>query len=131
MKVDAALRDEWLRTIETLQSQIAEWVRQEPGWAFEEAGTQEVEDVQLGMYTVAVWGILTPEGEVRLEPTRLDFLGRRFVELYAWPTLRRVHLLHSPDGEGWRVRTDSGIFLRQSWNRENFVLLVRDLIEAE
>ncbi len=130
-KVDTALRDEWLRTTEALQAQIASWVQQESGWTFKETETKEVEDALLGNYPAVIWSILTTEGEVRLEPMQVDFLGRRFVELYAWPTLRRVHLLYSPEMGGWRVRTDSGIFLRQPWNRESFVLLVQDLVEAE
>ncbi len=125
------MRDEWLRMVEALQNQISDWVRQEPDWVFEEAGSEEIEEPPLGKYSVTVWSIRTPEGEARLEPIRRDFLGRMFVELYAWPTLRRVYLLHNPQGNGWRVRTDSGIFLRQEWTRENFILLIQDLIEAE
>ncbi len=130
-KVDIALRDEWLRTVDGLAGQIAEWVRQEPEWSFVVQEVQDVEGPLLGQYLVTVWGIYTPDGEVRLEPKEQDFLGRQFVELYVWPTLRRVYLLPALDGQGWRVRTDSGIFLRQAWNCENFILLIRDLIEAD
>ena len=128
--IDVSLREEWLQAVAALSSQIKDWVRQEPKWSFEAEETQEKEEPLLGRYTVTTWGIHTPNGEVRLEPMQQDFLGRRFVELYAWPTLRRVHLLPDPKGFGWKILTDSGIFLRQEWSRENCLLLIQDLIEA-
>lgn len=128
--MDEALRDEWLRTVEALQNQIADWVRQEPGWAFEEAGTEEIEEPPLGKYTVQIWSIRTPKGEVRLEPMGRNYPGRGRLELYAWPTLRRVWLLPNGATSEWRVLTDSGIYLRQDWTRENFVTLIKDLIDA-
>lgn len=51
------------------------------------------------------------------------------VELYAWPTLRRVHLLPSKEAT-WQVRVDSGFNLRQPWDRDQFIMLVQDLIGA-
>ncbi len=129
-KVDATLREEWLRTVDALASQIADWVRQEPEWSFEAEETLEVEEPLLGRYTVTVWSIHTPEGEVHLEPKARNFPGRGMVELYAWPTLRRVYLLPGDIPEEWKVLTDSGIFLRQNWARPDFVLLVQDLIHA-
>jgi len=131
MEVDTALRDEWLGAVDALAAQVAQWVRQEAEWSFEEENTEEIEEPLIGQYVITIWSIQTPEGEVRLEPMRRDFLDRQFVELYAWPTLRRVHLLHNPAAQEWRILTDSGIYLRQEWNRENFVLLVRDLIAAD
>ncbi len=129
--VDVSLRDDWLQVVAALSSQIKEWVRQEPEWSFEPEETLEREEPLLGLYTVTPWSIHTPKGEVRLEPMPQDFLGRRFVELYAWPTLRRVYLLPAPEKLGWKILTDSGIFLRQDWNRENCLLLIQDLINAE
>ena len=129
--MDASRRDDWLQAVAALSSQIKDWVRQEPGWSFKAEETQEKEEPLLGRYTVITWSIHTPKGEVRLEPMPQDFLGRRSVELYAWPTLRRVHLLPDAEGLGWKILTDSGIFLRQGWSRENCLLLIHDLIEAE
>jgi hypothetical protein len=130
-EIDTELRDEWLRTLDALQNQIAEWVRQEPGWTLEEVETKEIEEAVLGRYTVSVGSILTPQGEVRLEPLARNYPGRGIVELYAWPTLRRVRLLTSDTAGEWRVRVDSGFNLRQPWDRLHFVLLVNDLIGAE
>ena len=128
-EVNAALRQEWLDTISGLQSQIKTWVGQEPGWAFTRQEDQEIEEEPVGRYSVAVCKIQTPDGEVRLEPVARNYPGRGIIELYAWPTLRRVYLL--PGDGGWRVRVDSGFNLRQPWDREHFITLVRDLIGAE
>jgi len=59
----------------------------------------------------------------------LEAAGR--VQISAWPTLFRVLLLHKSGEEGWIIRTDSGIPIRQPWNRETFISLVRDLLNAE
>ena len=125
------MRDEWLRTIKALQGQISEWVRQEPGWAFEEAEAKEIEEASLGLYRVSVWSILTPEGEVRLDPIARNYPSRGIVEMYAWPTAHRVRLIQSDNGTSWRVLTDSGIYLHQPWDREHLALLIRDLVGAE
>ena len=131
MEVDTTLRDGWLRTVNALADQLAEWVRQEPEWSFEETGTQDVEEPPLGRYAVSLWSIRTPDGEVRLEPIARNYPGRGIVELFAWPTLYRVRLTEDASWGGWRIRTDSGISLRQEWNRENFFILVRDLVSAD
>jgi len=132
-KVNVFPHEKWGQTVNSLLDQLADWVRLEAGWSLE--GSTGDDSLPQDRITIesnpAAWSIHTPEGEVRLESERQDFLGRRFVELYAWPTLRRVQLLPDPNAKGWKVRTDSGIFLRQEWNRENCILLIRDLIEAE
>jgi len=130
-KIDVDLRDEWLRTVDALAGQIADWVRQEPEWSFSVKETQDIEEPLLGRYTVTIWNIQTPEGEVRLEPVARNYPGRGIVELFAWPTLYRVRLTQDASWGGWRIRTDSGISLRQEWTRETFATLVRDLISAD
>ncbi len=128
--VDTALRQEWMRRTEELAHQIKAWVEQEPGWTMTSDEEVEIEEELLGAYSVSLWKIVTPDGEVRLEPIARNYPGRGIVELYAWPTLRRVRLLLGRDGT-WQVRVDSGFSLRQPWDREHFVLLVRDLIGAD
>ena len=125
------LREEWLDTIAFLQRQIKTWTDQEQGWSFTTQEEREIEEAALGRYAVSVWKLRTPEGEVRLEPIARNYPGRGIVELYAWPTLRRVHLLPGEAENDWRVRVDSGFNLRQPWDREHFITLVRDLIGAE
>ncbi len=127
---DTALRQEWLSRIEELAHQLKAWVEQEPGWAMTSDEDVEVEEELLGAYLVALWKIVTPAGEVRLEPIARNYPGRGIVELYAWPTLRRVRLLPGKEST-WQVRVDSGFSLRQPWDREHFILLVRDLIGAD
>lgn len=70
------------------------------------------------------------DGELRVEPVARNFPGRGIVELYAWPTLRRVRLLPNNEQGVWRVLTDCGIYLRQEWDRDSFMTLANDLIQA-
>lgn len=118
-------------TITDLQRQIKTWTDQEQGWTFTVQEEREIEEAPLGEYSVSVWKLQTPDGEVRLEPIARNYPGRGIVELYAWPTLYRVRLVQDEEWGGWRVRTDSGIFLRQEWNRGNFIILVDDLLAAD
>ena len=130
-KVEPALREEWLDTVAGLQGQIKAWADQEPGWAFTAQEERRIKESALGEYSVPVWKIQTPDGEVRLEPIARNYPGRGIVELYAWPTLYRVRLIRDEEWGGWRVRTDSGIYLRQEWSRENFITLTNDLLTAD
>ncbi len=125
------LRDQWLQTIDHLQNQIADWVRQEPGWVFEEDSSQEINEPPLGEYTVTTWRIGTPSGEVRLEPIARNYPSRGIVELYAWPTAYRVRLIADADSGDWQILTDSGIYLHQPWDHEHFLTLINDLVGAE
>lgn len=128
--MDTALRQEWLNSTGELAYQLKAWVEQEPRWTMTSDEEVEVEEELLGAYSVALWKIITPIGEVRLEPIARNYPGRGIVELYAWPTLRRVRLLPGKENT-WQVRVDSGFNLRQPWDREHFILLVRDLIGAD
>lgn len=131
-QIDTALRDEWLQTVTDLKNKIKTWIQEEAGWSFEKTGEQkEIEEAPLGIYTVEVWRIKTPEGEVRWEPIARNYPSQGRVELYAWPTAYRVHLMRDEGQGNWRILTDSGIYLRQPWDREHFITLVRDLIGAD
>ena len=48
MEVDTALRDEWLGAVDALAAQVAQWVRQEAEWSFEEENTEEIEEPLIG-----------------------------------------------------------------------------------
>lgn len=130
-QTDIEMRDEWLQTVKGLKGQIKSWLFDEPDWEIMETETKEIAESPLGQYTIPIWSIQTPEGEVRLEPIARNYPGRGVVELFAWPTLYRVRLIQDEDWGGWRIRTDSGIFLRQEWSRENFITLIRDLVNAD
>jgi hypothetical protein len=123
---------EWRTTLNHLIEEISGWVQEQPGWSVQPISQQEVAEEALGRYTAPVLTIDTPEGRLILEPmARMGFGSKGIVELYAWPTLYRVRLIQRPPGEGWDILTDSGIKLRQPWNRETFVTLAQDLLGAE
>lgn len=130
-EVDILLRDEWLRTIRQLQDQVTLWVSEEPGWSVSEGEARQVQEDLLGVYTAVSLDIETPNGKVILEPIARNYPGREIVELLAWPSSYRVRLIKNSDWGGWRVRTDSGIYLRQEWNRNNFIILANDLMAAD
>lgn len=128
--VNTDLRDKWLHKIEDLHTEIRQWVSQEPDWTTKLSKTESIYEDLLGEYTAPLLTIHSPEGELRVEPIARNYPGRGIVELYAWPTLYRVRLTQAESEGDWRVRTDSGIYLRQEWNRENFITLIRDLVSA-
>ena len=130
-EVDVSLRDEWLHIVEELKRLIEFWIAEEPGWSTSEGEEHRLQEDPIGAYSVTSMDIHTPEGRLVLEPIARNYPGRGIVELYAWPTLRRVHLLAGNDNSNWRVRVDSGFNLRQPWDREHFIALARDLIGAE
>jgi len=130
-----AARDEWLRVVNELADEVSAWAGEEPSWEVS-AAPAEVEDA-LGVYTVPVVTIQTPDGRLVLEPSH--YVPSRkangslsgMVEFYAWPTLFRVRLLYGQPGMKWQVMTESRVPLRQEWNRGNFIRLAKDLAGAE
>lgn len=124
------LRDEWVRAVTELEAQITQWAREEGWQAHLEKRTLNEEDI--GSYTVPDIALETPEGRLLLEVKgRGPAAAAGRVQLMAWPSLFRVHLLRKPRSEEWVIRTDSGIPLRQPWNRETFVQLAKDLLADE
>ena len=124
------LRDEWTRAIRDLEKDVADWAKAE-GWNVS-ASERVVREESIGDYAVPDLTIETPEGQRLILEVKgrgpANAAGR--VQLFAWPTLFRVLLLRKPD-DGWIIRTDSGIPLRKTWNRETFITLARDLLSAE
>ena len=129
-KVDMSLREEWLQTIQQLQDQVKAWVSIESGWSTKQSESGEIEEEPLGTYIVPFLTIYTPNGRLILEPIARNFPGRGIVELYAWPTLFRVRLLHGEAEADWQVRVDSGFILHEEWSHGNFVRLASDLLNA-
>ena len=125
-----ALRDDWAQSTQSLAEQVASWAQQEPGWRVDPFSTTSINEAPLGTYTVSVVTIHTPRGRLVLEPIARNYPGTGIVELYAWPTLFRVRLLRGDLQEDWKIRVDSGFFLHQEWNRENFIQLANDLLGA-
>lgn len=124
------IRDEWTQAVRDLERDIADWAKSE-GWNVS-ASERVVNEESIGVYTVPDLTIETPEGQRLILEVRgrgpAGASGR--VQLFAWPTLFRVLLLRKPD-DGWIIRTDSGIPLHKTWNRETFITLAKDLLNAE
>lgn len=125
----ADVQKQWAQDIRKLTDQVSEWMLQEPDWIVE-ASSVSLSEESLGTYTVPVLTVNTPSGRLVLEPIARNYPGRGIVELYAWPTLFRVRLLHDSRDSNWRVRVDSGFTLHQDWNRQNFIILAKDLLGA-
>jgi len=122
---------EWQDSVQSLFSEIAVWANSEPGWRVESYVVERSEEA-LDSYSIAGLLISTPAGQLRLEPVaRLVFGGRGTVELRALPTLFRVRIIRSAKSDEWVILTDSGVPLRQEWNRDNFVRLAQDLLGVE
>lgn len=126
-----SVREEWTHALSALEENLTTWA-QEEGWQvrpFERLLTEE----STGQYAVPDIVIETPDGERLTVEVKgrgpAEASGR--VQLSAWPTLFRVMLLHKPGEAGWVIRTESGIPIRQLWNRETFVSLAKGLLNAE
>ena len=69
--------------------------------------------------------IHAPQGRLILEPIARGIVGAQGrVDLYAWPSLFKVLLLHKPRGKDrpleWVVRTESGLDWPQPWGVRHF-----------
>ncbi len=120
-----------------LADEVQAWAGQEAarGWRVEREEKELAEEVVGGAYRVPVVTIIAPQGRLVLEPIARGTVGAQGrVDLYAWPSLFRVMLLHKPRGKDkpieWVVRTDSGLDWPQPWSRETFLALADGLLNA-
>ena len=121
---------EWQDTARNLLSQMADWAAPEQGWSVEWYEVDR-EESKLGRYKSPAIRIHTPDGDLRCEPIARVIYGRRgTVELSAYPTLYRVRLIRPVKSNEWVIMTDSGIPIRQPWNRDTFVQVASDLVHA-
>lgn len=131
-------RNDWEHDTVLLADDVEAWAEQEAavrGWRVERQQTDLSEEITGGTYRVPVVTIHAPQGRLILEPVARGVLGAQGrVDLYAWPSLFRVMLLHKPLGEGqglvWVVRTESGLDWPQSWGQETFLALAEGLLNA-
>lgn len=122
-------REDWVQTTNRLLDQITEWVSVK-NWTVRREVRIIIEEV-LGTYAVQDAVIATPNGELRLEvKARGVHRAAGRVELFAWPTLYRVTLLHYVNKPDWIIYTDSGISLHYPWTQETFLTLAEDLMAA-
>lgn len=131
-------RDNWEHDTALLADEVQAWAAQEAaarGWRVEREQKELAEEVVGGAYQVPVVTIHAAQGRLILEPVARGVLGAQGrVDLYAWPSLFRVMLLHKPLGKdrglAWVVRTESGIDWPQPWGRETFLTLAEGLLNA-
>ncbi|MDQ2731716.1 MAG: hypothetical protein M3Y56_08665 [Armatimonadota bacterium] len=120
---------EWNHLIDRLVNEVSSWAAERTDWR-EERHTENRNE-KTGLYHFPVLVIHTPKGELTLEPIpRREDGAKVRAYLYAWPTLNRVRLVSDDGVGGWEIITDSGIPLRQPWNRRTFDTLANDLLTA-
>lgn len=118
-------RQEWVGRVNALVGEVSAWCQAE-GWLVE-SDQKTLREQLLGKYAVPSLRIHAPGGEVLLNPIALHVAGGDGrVDLEAFPTLSRVKLVGAANG--WTIMTDSNVPLRQPWDRQTFVQLVRDLL---
>jgi|GEM_PF-632307 len=131
-------RRNWERSTLMLADEVQSWAEQEAaarGWRVEREEKELAEEVVGGAYRVPVVTINAPQGRLILEPIARGTVGAQGrVDLYAWPSLFRVMLLHKPRGKDrpleWVVRTESGLDWPQAWSRETFLTLADGLLNV-
>ena len=110
-------RYNWERSTLLLAGEVQAWAEQAAaahGWRVEREEKELSEEVVGGAYRAPVVTIYAPQGRLVLEPIARGTVGAQGrVDLYVWPSLFRVMLLHKSLGQGrgleWIVRTESGI----------------------
>lgn len=131
-------RENWEHNTGLLADDVEAWAEQEAAeqdWRVTREQKELSEEVVGGAYHVPVITIHAPQGRLVLEPIARGVLGAQGrVDLYAWPSLFRVMLLHKPRGKDkpteWVARTDSGLDWPQPWSRETFLTLAEGLLNA-
>ncbi|MBI4581244.1 MAG: hypothetical protein HY718_16195 [Planctomycetes bacterium] len=125
---DRRLLSDWLDSVGRLVEDVKSWA-QASRWSIHE-DEKEIREAPFGIYRAPWLRIGTPNGEIRVEPVARFTAGPADgrVDLEAWPSLNRVMLLRKDDS--WLIMTDSGVPIRQAWNRDTFVQLTKDLLAA-
>jgi hypothetical protein len=122
-------RQQWVGTVRAFCDEVTSWSSAQ-GWLVVPEDLSLTEEL-LGTYTVPTLNIQTQHGTVVVEPVGREIMGALGrIDLFAYPTLFRVMMLRSAQDGRWRIRTDSGIFLRQPWGEGTFLDLVADLTGA-
>ena len=118
----AALQQEWLRDLQSLMGDIRRWCDAH-GWAVH-VTDKSVTESKLGEYSAPTLQVRAPNGTVvYVEPVARDVAGADgLVDIYAWPSLRRLLLLRQSGG--WTIKTDSGVPLPWKWSEPSFVEVI-------
>jgi hypothetical protein len=120
---DHVLR-QWQGLVRSLASDVRSW-SESHGWRVDEKSLTLTEE-QLGSYDVPMLIIQLPDRPVFLEPVaRLVMGAQGRVDLYSYPSMDRVMLLHN--GREWVVRPELGPTWPLPWGQDTFVDLVERL----
>jgi hypothetical protein len=121
------LRDEWIALVNSLLAEAENWALAQ-NWSIHRQQKTVIHDT-IGVYPIDVLKILTPNGQIVIDPIARDVRGGDGrIDVFAWPSLNRVRLIRR-DGV-WIIRTDSGVDLPGGWTRENFLKLAYELATA-
>jgi hypothetical protein len=123
------VRAEWQQAVEALMNDVRTWAVTQ-GWVATPT-SHKLSEEGLDTYTVRGLRIMTPLGELVLEPiARLVIGAQGRVDMFAYPSLYRVMLLRKTDGSGhWVVRTDFGPRWPNPWGETTFGELAEALLD--
>lgn len=146
---DPPSRDEWLRAIDSLFSDVERWADEWlvagdgppfSGVRVERTQKEVTDEIADDRYIVPVLQIsnwrpreakLAREEHLVLEPKGFNSLtGTGRIDFYAWPAMYRVRLLNRAGGGPWTVKTDSGLDWPLPWNKETFMQIAEGLLDA-
>lgn len=110
--------EQWMQAIESLLASIETWCG-DKGWNTARERKQICES-KLGAYELPVLLIRGPNGATfYVEPVaRYVAGGAGLVDVYGWPSMRRMLLVREPTG--WVLKTDSGVPWPRPWSRQTF-----------
>ena len=119
--------DDWLARCHGVIADVKRWA-QEENWSTHEDTLTMRQDPDLGEYQAPYIRVRLPGGEVHVEPVAWAIAGRYTgrIDLTSFPMSKRCVLVG--DGEGWKVRTDDGKWVRSGWSKKTFVRLARELV---
>ncbi len=144
---------DWTTETLDLYNQIKQWAQTQEGWnvrllLHEDTlpASQETSEHAVLRLTIPYADAIRPEkvrrksdaktisqskrddGEIHFEPVGRKPDGSFVVEMYAWPTLVRVRLVHKPGNASWDVVTDAGLSFHWDWNAPTFVRLAKEML---
>jgi len=126
---NATSQHEWLDQLTALMTEITGWCNTR-GWAVHGAA-KPISEASFGTYSAPTLQIRTSNGGiVYVEPVaRYVTAADGLVDMYAWPSLRRLLLIRKEGS--WHIRTDSGVPLPWKWSEESFTQAVEALTSTE
>ena len=124
----AMIKQDWLSDLDALIGDIRSWCLGK-GLATADS-TKLITESKVGEYSVSVLQLRTTNGQnVFVEPiARFVVDAQGLVDIYSWPSLRRIVLVRQLDN--WAIRTDSGVPLPMSWSEKSFFEII-DALTSE